>query len=58
MAMAEAVKALVRLLAGLEATPDRGSSLLAFLDPLIVYERCVICSGRLLWLFVVLQAQA
>ena len=41
-----------------EATPYRGSSLLAFLNALIVYECCVICSGRLLWLFVMLQAQA
>ena len=57
-AMAEAVVALVRLWAGYEATPYRGSSLLAVLNALVVYECCVICSGRLLWLFVVLQAQA
>ena len=56
--MAEAVSGLVRLLAGLKATPYRGSSLLAFLNALVVYERCVVCSGRLLWLFVILQAQA
>ena len=57
-AMAEAVNALVRLLAGFEATPYRGSSLFAFLNALVVYKCCVICSGRLLWLFVILQAQA
>ena len=58
MAMAEAVKALVRLLAGLEATPYRGGSLLACLNALVVYECCVISSGRLLWLLVIFQIQA